>query len=280
MKIKPVLLLILIPSLTFASIKDSSYVGFIPSAILGLNISQVALSNWTKGGSNSLTWTATGQFGMGFKDKGYTVKNNMKVAFGRTKLGSEAFRTNENELYIENIFSKKIGWDVDPFLSNNFRTALTSGYSYKKKEPEKIVKFFDPAYLTQSLGFTFDKGKKFNTRMGAAIQETFTNEFRQYSDNKETENKKEAFKLETGIESVTSAEILVDMNIVYKGSFRFFTRFEHLDVWDLRFDNTIVAKVNSWLNVNFNYVFVYEKNQSLTAQMKESLQLGIIYTII
>jgi hypothetical protein len=59
-----------------------------------------------------------------------------------------------------------------------------------------------------------------------------------------------------------------------------FTRFKSLDVWDVRWENEIVAKINRFLNVSVSYLFLYEKAQSPTAQMKESLQLGFVVRII
>ncbi|MEJ2614237.1 MAG: hypothetical protein P8Z35_04720 [Ignavibacteriaceae bacterium] len=57
----------------------------------------------------------------------------------------------------------------------------------------------------------------------------------------------EAFKLETGFESVTSFQQTIYDNIIAKSSLRLFTRFENLDVWDVRWDNFIIAKVNDLL---------------------------------
>ena len=61
---------------------------------------------------------------------------------------------------------------------------------------------------------------------------------------------------------------------------RLFTRFNMLDVWDVRWDNTITAKVNDFVNVNLNVLIIYEKSQSLRTQIKEALQLGFTYTIL
>jgi hypothetical protein len=64
-------------------------------------------------------------------------------------------------------------------------------------------------------------------------------------------------------------------NMLYKSKLRLFTRFDQLDVWDVRFDNTISAQVNKYIVVNLNVLVVYEKSQSLRTQVKEALQLGV-----
>ena len=171
-----------------------------------------------------------------------------------------------------------MGWDVDPFFSNSIRTPITAGYNYKVEPFQKKADFFDPGYIIQSIGFSYDKHALFQTRLGFAVQETFTNKYRQYTDDPGTK-KVEAFKLETGFESVTSFQQTIFDNMIAKSSLRLFTRFENLDVWDVRWDSSIIAKVNDFLNVNFDYLLIYKKTQSLDIQVKQTLQVSFIYTI-
>lgn len=260
--------------------QDTSSVVVTTKANTGINISQISFSNWSQGGENSLTWTLFGNFNIVTKSKIWTTKNSLKFAFGRIKVGENSFRTNENEFFIETIISRNAGWAVDPFFSNTVRSPITTGYSYKGKTPERIADFFDPGYVTQTFGFTYDKVKGMKTRLGVAFQEIFTNHQRKFTDNPETKDRVETFKLETGIESVTNADFLIMENITYKGSLRLFSRFEKMKYWDIRWDNTLIAKVNNYVNVNLNILIVYERKQTLRTQIKEALQLGLMYNII
>ena len=89
----------------------------------------------------------------------------------------------------------------------------------------------------------------------------------------------EKFKFESGLESVTEVEYEFLENMTYDGYLRLFTRFNELDKWDVRWDNIITAKVNDYVNVNFNFLLIYEKDQSLKRQIKEALQLGFTYSL-
>ena len=73
---------------------------------------------------------------------------------------------------------------------------------------------------------------------------------------------------------------MIDTNIKLKSKLRLFTRFENLDVWDVSWNNKFVSKLNSYLQVNFDFVLIYEKAQSLKTQTKEAFQLGITYKLI
>jgi len=264
--------------LVFAQKDTTKISGWIPKAIAGLNISQIALSNWTQGGDNSLTWTVTGNMGYNYKSDNWNLTNNLKLAYGRTKLGGQDFRTNDNEFYLESVLTKKIGWAVDPYFSNIITTAIGPGFDYSGDSAVETSNFFDPGYVVQSVGFEYDKISGFKTRLGLGLQEVFTNHYRKYSDDPTT-SKVEAFKLEAGLQSVTSGNVQLADNLLFISSLTLFTRFKHLDVWDVRWDNLIVAKVNSWLNVNLGFLLVYQQDQSLTTQMKQTLQLGVVYTL-
>lgn len=259
---------------------DSTLNKWTPSIVSGLNISQIAFSNWTKGGENSLAWTLTGRFLANYKTLDWTFKNDLKAAYGQTKLGSAETKLTDNELFMESVFSYHIGWVVDPYISNTILTQITTGYDYTDLGKVEISNFFDPGYITQSIGFTYDHNPNVQTRLGFAFKETITDQFRGYSDDPETPNELESFKFETGIESVTDLKLQLDENVGYVSKLSLFSAFDRFDTWDVRWDNLITAKVNNWLNVNLTYLLIYDRIQSPTAQMRQGLQLGITYTFL
>ncbi len=275
---KKFLLLFIFLSFIFAQDEPVTE-GWKSSGVAGINLSQIALSNWSQGGQNSLAFNITGNFSFSYISNPWKLDNTLKIAFGKTKLGSENFKTTDNEIFQESVLSRDFGWFVNPYVGNSIRTVIANGYSYENNQSTKIAAFFDPGYITQSLGFTYDKLKGFKTRLGVALQETFTNKFRNYSDDPETTPEIENFKFETGMESVTEGQVTLDDNLLFDTQLRLFTRFDALDVWDVRWDNILTAKVNSYINVNFNVLIIYEKSQSPKTQLKEALQLGITYTL-
>jgi len=248
------------------------------SGVAGLNISQIALDNWTQGGDNALAFTLLGNFGIKYVDSPWTFSNGLKLAFGRTKLGEDNFRTNDNEFYLESILSYSFGWALDPYLSNTVRTVLSKGFDYKEIPAKQTSQFFDPGYITQSIGFLYNKIPNVSTRLGIAFQETITNKFPFYSDDPKT-TEIEKFRFDTGIESVTEALYSIEENVLFGSKLRLFSRFNELDVWDVRWDNLITAQISKYFNVNFNVLLIYEKIQSPKTQVKEALQLGITYTL-
>lgn len=268
----------LLTTISFSQIDSLPLSNWTYSGVAGLNLSQIALDNWTQGGDNALAFTLLGNFGAKYVDSPWTFKNNLKLAFGRTKLGEDEFRTNDNEFYLESILSHSLGWAVEPYISNTVRTVISKGFDYKVTPAVQTSQFFDPGYITQSIGFLYNQIPNITTRLGLAFQETVTNKFNGYADDPETA-KIEKFKFDTGIESVTEALFKIEENLSYGSQLRLFSRFNSMDVWDVRWDNLLTAQISKYFNVNFNVLLIYEKKQSPKTQLKEALQFGITYTL-
>ncbi len=278
------LLLIFLIAISFNSfaqdIPDSVLVdGWNMVGVVGLNLSQTALVNWSQGGSNSLAYSAYANLGAILKDHPWKWKNRLSIIYGRTKLEDVGYRTTENDIYFETVLSRNVGWVVDTFASVTVRTAVTKGYDYSVADTNiQIVDFFDPGYVSEAIGFTYDQNKIITTRLGLAFQQTFANRFTNYTDDPETPEI-ETFKFDTGLESVTEVKYDFLENMTYYSFLRLFSRFTSLDVWDVRWDNIVTAKVNDYINVNFNVTLIHEISQTRKTQLRESLQLGFSYSL-
>jgi hypothetical protein len=251
-----------------------------PKGVVGINLSQVAFSNWAQGGENSLSFTFFTLFGLDYIGDPWKWKNSLKFAYGRTKFGDDEYRTNDNEIFFESTLIYHVGWAVSPYGGVTARTAVSKGFNYGVTPAVQIVNFLDPFYLTEAVGFIYDRIPNFSTRLGVGTKQTFADKFAlQYSDDPDTPNEIEKFKNESGIESVTEYkwDFMEDMS--YYTYLRLFGTFDDLSIWDVRWDNIIAAKVNEYVSVTFNVLLIYDEDESLSRQLKEALQLGISYTL-
>jgi len=263
-------------TLTQAQLDTTLKSGWSPEGVIALNLSQISFTNWVQGGDNALSFASLGNFGLLYHGKNWDFYNNIKLAYGRSK-SSAGYRTTDNEFRLNSILIRDLKWKINPYISNEVRSTLTDGYDYSNNMEVQTSAFFDPGYITQSIGFIYAINH-FSTRLGIGFQEVFTNLFTTYSDDPATPEI-EKFKFETGIESVTEANYEFMKNILYTGRLRLFSRFKSLDVWDVNWDNIITAKVNDYINVNFGFNLIYEKQASPKTQIKEALQVGFSYVI-
>ena len=56
-----------------------------PKGVVGVNLSQVAFSNWSQGGENTLAFTFFSLFALDYIGDPWKWKNSLKFAYGRTK---------------------------------------------------------------------------------------------------------------------------------------------------------------------------------------------------
>ncbi len=112
MKFNLLILLLISSTLLFSEdAKKDSVVQktWLPVGVAGLNISQIALENWSQGGEDALAFTLFGNFGLDYFDNPWSFTNKLKLAFGRTKIGSDDFRTTDNEIFLRRPFNIQCG---------------------------------------------------------------------------------------------------------------------------------------------------------------------------
>jgi len=251
---------------------------WVPKGVASLNLSQVALSNWSQGGESSVAFTFMALMGIDYIGDPWKWKNGLKFAYGRTKFGDDDYRTNENEIFFESTLIHQLNWAVSPYAGITAQTAVTDGFNYDSIPAYQVAAFGDPFYLTEAVGFIYDRIPNFSTRLGVGMKQTWADKFAfQYTDDNGTPEL-EKFKNESGIESVTEYRWGFMENMEYYVYLRLFGTFDDFSVWDVRWDNVITAKVNSYINVNFNFLLIYDEEQSIKRQIKEALQLGITYS--
>lgn len=258
--------------------------GWNNTLVAGLNLTQVSLRDWTQGGENTLAWTVLTNGLFFYKQPDWIWKNTLKIAYGQTKLGDANYEKSEDEIFWESLHSRNIGWKIDPYVANQLRTQFAPGYKMIKNEQtgeEERVQtsgFWDPGYLIQSAGFTYAQGEVFFTRLGVAFKEIFSKRYG-YADDSETLEEVEDFRFQTGIESATGLKVNVMENILFTSQLNLFSSFKQMDVWDVRWDNTLTGKVNSYVNVSLNVFLIHDIAQSRRTQVKEALAVGLQYSL-
>ncbi|HEY7751279.1 MAG TPA: DUF3078 domain-containing protein, partial [Ignavibacteriaceae bacterium] len=116
MKSRLIFIVILFSVITsFAQEAEKKDTLWTPRGVIGVNLSQIAFSNWTQGGENTLSFTLFSNLGLDYIGMPWKWTNSLKLAYGRSKVGSESYRTNDNEIYFESVLIHRLGWTVNPY---------------------------------------------------------------------------------------------------------------------------------------------------------------------
>ncbi|MGE5315111.1 MAG: DUF3078 domain-containing protein [Acidobacteriota bacterium] len=247
--------------------------------VAGISATQVSYSDWTQGGENAVSWTLTLDGRSEMRAPIWNWANNYKFAYGQTKLGSRAIRKTEDKIDLESVLSYRTGWVVNPYVAATLKTQFTAGYTYDAADNRtQVSDFFDPAFLTQSVGGEFRPAAWIKTRIGVALREVITKTYNQYADDKTTPEI-EKTKTEGGLESVTDIQLTIDDNVLFTSRLELFDPFKHMDRVVVRSDNMLSAKVGRYIVVSLNVVLVNDVQITPRTQVKQTLALGINYSI-
>jgi hypothetical protein len=260
--------------------QDSAKVyGWNHKVVTGVNLTQVSYKDWAQGGQSSLAYTLWLN-GSSVQDMEMTNwSNSYKLAFGQARLSDQGLRKTDDEIFLESFLIYKLWTYINPYAALTVRTQFAKGFEYPQGNEVGVSKFFDPGYLTQSIGAAYKPMPEIVTRLGVALREVVTSEFNAYSDDPAT-TEIEKVKVNGGIESVTNAEWNFAENMQFKSTLELFAPFKTLDEVVVRSDNTISAKVNKYVTVGFNVLLVNDVTVSRRTQIKEVLAIGLSYTLL
>jgi len=129
-------------------------------------LNQTALSNWVKGGENSLSTAldVTGYVDYYNKELKISSNNFARLKFGYMASGADNFRKNLDLLETNSKLNHKAFGKFDFSAILLFKTQLAKGYNYfttdRNQDTSNLVsKFFNPATLTIGFGLDFKPNK-------------------------------------------------------------------------------------------------------------------------
>ena len=120
----------------------------------GLNINQLALSNWAAGGENSWAGKAFANFVLLDHKKTFEQKLTGAFAFGVSRFADKRIEKQDDKIDLTYSLSlnSKTQWNVT--MVSTFNTQFANGYKYPN-DSTVISGFFAPAYLTVSAGYSY-----------------------------------------------------------------------------------------------------------------------------
>ncbi|MGA9116085.1 MAG: DUF3078 domain-containing protein [Bacteroidota bacterium] len=246
-----------------------------------LNLSQVSYRDWAPGGENALSWAVLLAGHSTDSERALSWANSYRLAFGQARLGSQGLRKTDDELYFESLLIYRMGVHINPYGSVTLRTQFAPGFTYDNAGTRTQVSgFFDPAYLTQSAGAAYRPVPELITRLGLAAREVVTSDHTGYSDDPDTPGEREKFRLHGGMESVTELQWEFAANMTVSARLELFSPFRAPDRIILRSDNGVTAKVNRYVTVVLSAQVVGEPDISPRTQIKQTLALGLTYTLL
>lgn len=128
---------------------------------LGMNMSEVAFSNWNAGGTNSISFLANAKFRRRFAKTRYFWDNELLLNYGVNIQQEEKLKKTDDQIVLNSTFGYRTSHVSNWFYSAKmaFNSQFANGYKYPNKQ-EPISKFMAPGYLHIGIGAEFAPEKR------------------------------------------------------------------------------------------------------------------------
>lgn len=254
--------------------------GWMADWMADLNGAQAAYNNWSGGGVNTLSVTASTVFNLKYRRNAFSYAFSANMKYGQARLEGEETRKTNDRIAVNNKFNFQFTNDHwSAFANINFSTQFDAGYNYGEDPPKLISNFFAPAYFTQVAGIAYSPANYFSAEAGLAMKETIvadTTLSTRYG-----LDAGEKFRFEPGYALALNFEKEVFTNLRLISSVETFTNLqESFDNTDVYFNNEIIGKINDFMNMSFQFVMVYDRDFSKEVQIKQVLSAGVSVDIL
>lgn len=282
----------------------------VPDSVVGewqydasarLNVAQAAYKNWEEGsGNNSFTLASTLEGQISRRGENWIQAHELRFAIGFLNQEEQEFRKSEDQIHWNSTLRYE-GHDFfrlfNPTIAGIFRSQFASGFDYSSnpyegevpeddprvnpdlEPPFETSAFFSPAFVTESVGLTYEPVSNFTMRLGVASKQTIVweRDFRVLYGVEEDSRT----RVEGGAEFASSVDRNLTENIRYRSQVNVFFSINQAErPPDARWENRVSLQVNDWLSTDLEFVALYDQDITREIQLKETVAIGFSFTLI
>lgn len=253
-------------------------VGWNQTWVANLNGSQASYSNWSEGGVNTISGTASTVFTRMYRKEQYTFGFRTNLRYGQSRIDGRTRKSDDLiSIRLRSTYDLQEDSKVAAYGAIQFRTQFADGYEYDAKVAggdSLISGFFSPAYLTEGAGLEYNANPSLQMEAGLALKQTFI------SDGDLSPNyglpQGDTFRSEGGLTTGISFQNKIAENIQYSSNLETFTSFTNpVSETDVFWANELVGQINSLISASFQFEMRYDNDFSSEVQIKQVLSAGI-----
>lgn len=250
--------------------------------------SQAGFQNWAEGGVNTLAFSSGLDGAAERTSGGWHQKYQSRLAFGLVKQDTSDVRKAEDMIRLQATFQHLGTGSLDKFsptVALTARSQFAAGFNYEKNPfeetkalPIKVSDFLSPGTFSQAVGMTYQHSEYLSQRLGVGGKQTVVldEELRElYSLDAD-----QTVRVEFGIEAYIEYQKEIFTNVNVKSTLGLFASFNKPDSPDMFWETQVGMKVNSWLQVNFEWGVLYDEDVSKNVQLKEIFSVGVSYQFL
>lgn len=267
------------------TIETDTVVGWKTGAVIGANLSQTALVNWSAGGESSVAINSLVSLFANYKSENTAWDNSLDLGYGLLNQGSKGFIKTDDRFDLLSKYGRKAFSNFYYAGLVNFKTQFAPGYNYPN-DSVQISNFMAPAYLLGAIGMNYQPNSYFNVFVAPFTGKmTIVNDAFLSSKGAFGVTPGERVKGEFGgyarmIYSRNKFDAEILKNVAFTTKLDLFSNYlKDPQNVDVSWETQIALKVNKYISVNLNTHLLYDADIKIDGgpakvQFKEILALG------
>ena len=256
--------------------------GWGTGASIGLNFSQVKLSNWVGGGQSSVSIGSFLTLEADYVKESIFWTNQLNMAYGLIRQGDRNQRFNKTDDLLN--FLSKYNYQIKEGLFftalADFRTQMNEGYEYSETGRTRISDFMAPGFLVTSLGATFLEKDHYSVTLSPiASKFTFVMDERLSAIGAFGVNPGEEVRSEIGAAFNAAYENEVLTNVNFRTNLNLFANYKTFSRVDVNWEGVLLLKVNDYLNSTVSAQLVYDHDIIQKTQWRNAINVGFLLEI-
>lgn len=253
--------------------------GWDQTWIANFNGAQAQFDNWSEGGVNTISGTASTVFTRYFRENRFTYGFRIHLRYGQSKISGSGLRKTDDLISIRNRITYELteGSIYSAVGAIQFKTQFADGYDYGKAVSggdSLISKWFSPAYFIEGFGLEVKPSEDFSAEIGAALKQTVVGD-KKLNDQYGIEEGKNA-RFEGGFTFGAQYKKTLMENTEFVTSIETFTNLlMPINETDVYWSNTINGRINKYLNTVFQFELRYDDDYSKRVQLKQVFAAGV-----
>lgn len=257
-----------------------------------LTFNQSSYSNWAAGGTSSIGWVAGTNYEF-TREKDNTLWENVLVlGYGQTKQQGLGLRKTQDVINFSTSYGYNIGnrW----FLSAGagLITQFSNGYDYDgnnatksdvfKDGYKRISTFMAPGYVNIGLGFVYKPNDNFTVQLYPANSRTTVvlEPSLQFQGNYGLKQDGDQFLFQLGLLAKVFYQLKLMDNVAFKNNISGFSNYlSHPERIVFNYNGALDMKINKVLTAQLALDLLYDHNQIARMQLRQTLGIGLAYTV-
>lgn len=267
--------------------KDSVVVDTVKHwSVLGKNslmINQSAFSNWAGGGANNVGWLAGVNYNITYEKDKDLWENVIVLNYGQNNTSGLGVRKTQDVINVSTNYGRQFSKSWYLSSGASFQSQFAPGYEDgNNPKAKKLSNFMAPGYLNLGMGITYRPNdnltvtlRPINARWTFVLDKEL-----QVAGTYGLKADGDSSLLQVGFlgTAIYTLKLMENVNLTNTASV-FSNYLDRPDRLVLAYGALLSLKVNKFLSSNITMDVLYDHNQIEKTQLKQTLGIGIAYTL-